>query len=160
MLEKLLGLRSFSTTLGHLACRQVTLLASSRGLSLPLVARHVAPTSLRCWTLIIPALVSHSQQDDHLNLLDVVAHVKTDSYPFQVTLWDTRAMLPKAVQSHVLHFGSLVMQFVSSNAVLFDGPTTRIGIYFTYSKCSFRCCANTFSLLCKFIHKGLVINSS
>jgi len=109
MLEKLLGSGSFGTTLGDLAYHQVSLFVSLGGLSLPLVVQHVGPASLRCWTLIVPTLVSHFQQDDHLILLDGVAHVKTDSYPFQVTLWDTRAMLLEAVQSHVLHFRSLIM---------------------------------------------------
>jgi len=109
MLEKLLGSGSFGTTLGNLAHHQVTLFVSSRGLSLPLVVQHVGPTSLRCWTLIVLTLVSHFQQDDHFILLDGVAHVKTDSYPFQVTLWDTCAMLLEAIQSHVLHFRSLIM---------------------------------------------------
>jgi hypothetical protein len=38
-----------------------------------------------------------------------MAHVKTGTYPFQITLWDIRAMLPKIVQSHVLLFESLVV---------------------------------------------------
>jgi len=109
MLEKLLRSGSFGTTLGNLAHHQITLFVSSGGLNLPLVVQCVGPTSLRCWTLIVPTLVSHFQQDDHLILLDGVAHVKTDSYPFQITLWDTRAMLLEAVQSHVFYFRSLIM---------------------------------------------------
>jgi hypothetical protein len=38
---------------------------------------------------------------------------------------------------------------LSSNVVFFNGPTTWIGIYFTSSKCSFECCANTSLLMCK-----------
>jgi len=40
----------------------------------------------------------------------VVAHVEISSYPFHITLWDIRAMLPEVVQSHILPFGSLIMQ--------------------------------------------------
>jgi hypothetical protein len=43
----------------------------------------------------------------------VVAHVKIDTYPFQVALWDTRALLPEVIRSHVLLFKSLVMQYYS-----------------------------------------------
>jgi hypothetical protein len=64
---------------------------------------------LRCWTLINPTLVSCFQQDDHFILLDAVAHVEIDTYSFQVTLWDTRAMLLEVVQSHALPFESLAM---------------------------------------------------
>jgi len=39
-----------------------------------------------------------------------VAHVETNIYPFWVALWDTRALLAKVVQSHVLPFESLIMQ--------------------------------------------------
>jgi hypothetical protein len=42
MLENLLGLGSFGTTMDHLACRQVTLPTSSGGLGLPLMVRHVS----------------------------------------------------------------------------------------------------------------------
>jgi hypothetical protein len=64
---------------------------------------------LRCWTLINPTLVSCFQQDDHFILLDVVAHVEIGTYSFQVTLWDTRAMLHEVVQSHALPFENLVV---------------------------------------------------
>jgi hypothetical protein len=82
---------------GHLARCQVTLLASSRGLGLSSVVRHATPTFLECWALIVLALISHFQQDDHLILLDAMAHVKINTYPFQVTLWDTCAMLLEVV---------------------------------------------------------------
>jgi hypothetical protein len=53
-----------------------------KGLGLPSVVRHATPTILGCWALIAPALVFHFEQDDHLILLNVVAHVKIDIYPF------------------------------------------------------------------------------
>ncbi len=65
---------------------------------------------LGCWALIALTLVFHFQQDDHLTLFYVVAHVKTDIYPFQVALQDTSALLPRVVQSHVLPFKSLIVQ--------------------------------------------------
>jgi hypothetical protein len=46
------------------------------------MVRCVALTFLGCWTLIAFALISCFQQDDHPTLLDVVAHVETDTYPF------------------------------------------------------------------------------
>jgi hypothetical protein len=62
MLEKLLGSRSFGTTMGHLACRQVTILALSRGLDLSSIVQCDAPAFLRCWVLIVPALVFFSNK--------------------------------------------------------------------------------------------------
>jgi hypothetical protein len=64
---------------------------------------------LGCWTLIDPTLVSCFQQDDHFTFLDVMAHVEIGTYSFQVTLWDTRAMLHEVVWSHALPFESLAM---------------------------------------------------
>jgi len=49
---------------------------------------------------------------------------------------------------------------LSSNAIFFDGPITWVGIYFAFTRCCFRCCANTFLLLCRSNNRGLVINSS
>jgi hypothetical protein len=49
---------------------------------------------------------------------------------------------------------------ISSNAVFFDGPTTRARIYFAFNRCFFECCASTSSLLCRSSNKGLVISSS
>jgi hypothetical protein len=39
-----------------------------------------------------------------------MAHVETDIYPFQIALWNIRALLLEVVQSHVLIFENLVMQ--------------------------------------------------
>jgi len=47
---------------------------------------RVAPTFLRCWALIVHALISHFQHDDHPTFLDVMAHVDIGIYPFQVAL--------------------------------------------------------------------------
>jgi hypothetical protein len=86
MFKKLLRSRSFGTIVGHLACRQVILLVFSKGLNLPSMIGHVSHTFLGCWALIVPALISHFQQDDHPILLDAVAHVEIGTYPFQVAL--------------------------------------------------------------------------
>jgi hypothetical protein len=63
MFKKLLGMRSFNITVGHLACDWVILFTSSNGLYLPSMVQLVAPTFLGCWTLIILALITHFQQD-------------------------------------------------------------------------------------------------
>jgi len=97
ILKKLLGSRSFGTIMGHLARCQVIFFASSRGLGLPSVVQHATPTFLECWALIALALIFHFQHDDHFILFDVVAYVKIGIFPFQVTLRDTRAMLPEVV---------------------------------------------------------------
>jgi len=49
---------------------------------------------------------------------------------------------------------------LSSNAIFLYGPITWARIYFDSNKCSFGCCANIFSLLCRSNSRGLVISSS
>jgi len=61
------------------------------------MVRHATLAFLGCWALIIPVIVSHFQQDDHPTLLDAVAHVETDIYPFQFAPWDIHASLFKVV---------------------------------------------------------------
>jgi len=39
-------------------------------------------------------LVIYFQQDDHPILLDAMAHLEIDIFPFHVTLQDTQALLP------------------------------------------------------------------
>ncbi len=82
MLEKLLGVGSFDGFIGHLVRCQATFLASSGGLNLLFVVRTTTFTFLGCWALIILALVFCSQQDDHPIILNVVAHVETNTSPF------------------------------------------------------------------------------
>jgi hypothetical protein len=58
------------------------------------MAQLVAPSFLGCWALIILALVICFQQDDHHILLDAMAHLEIDIFPFHVILQDTQALLP------------------------------------------------------------------
>ncbi len=60
--------------------------------------------------MIVATLVFCFQHDDHPTLLDVLAHVKIGIYPFPVALWNTRAMSPEVIRSHLLSFKSLVVQ--------------------------------------------------
>jgi hypothetical protein len=46
-------------------------------MGLPFVVQNVALTFLGCWAVIVPALVIHFQQIDHLILLDEITNVKT-----------------------------------------------------------------------------------
>ncbi len=101
--------RSFGTIMGHLVHYQITLHVSLGGLDLPSMVQHVAIAFLECCALIALTLIFHFQQD-HLTLLDIMAHVKIGIYPFQVALWNTRAMLFEVIWSHVLPFESLVVQ--------------------------------------------------
>jgi hypothetical protein len=55
------------------------------------------PAFLGCRVLISPTLVFRFQQDYHLILLDATMHVKTNTYPFQITIWDTYVMLLEVV---------------------------------------------------------------
>jgi hypothetical protein len=73
------------------------------------MVRRTGLPSLGCWALIAFALISCFQQDDHPFFFDVVAHVKTNTYPFQVALRNTHVMLLEVIRSHVLLFKSLVM---------------------------------------------------
>jgi hypothetical protein len=61
MLEKLLGSKSISTTMGHLVHYQVNFLASSRGLGLPSMVRLATLAFLGCWAMIALALIFHFQ---------------------------------------------------------------------------------------------------
>jgi hypothetical protein len=76
MLEKLLGVRSFGGSIGHLAHCQAIFLAFLGRIGLRYVVQTIAPTFLGCWALIAFALDIYFQQDDYLVLLDIVAHVK------------------------------------------------------------------------------------
>ncbi len=82
MLEKLLGSRSFGTTMDHLARHQVIIFVLSKGLGLSSTVQHATLAFLGCWVLIIPAVVFFFQQDDHLIILDVGKHVKTSILAF------------------------------------------------------------------------------
>jgi hypothetical protein len=82
MLEKLLGVGSFGGYISHLTHRQTILLTSSGRFDLPLMVQITTPAYLGCWALIVLALIIHFQQDDHLILLDAVAHVETNTSPF------------------------------------------------------------------------------
>ncbi len=65
----------------------------------------VALAFLGCWALIIHAFVIHFQQHEYSILLDVAAHVEIDTFPFQLALYNTRALLP-----HIVPFKNLVVQ--------------------------------------------------
>ncbi len=86
MLEKLFGVRSFGDSINHLAHHQTTLPTSLGGFGLPFMVQTTAPTFLKCQTLIALALIIHFQQDDRPILLDAVAHVETNTSPFQMAL--------------------------------------------------------------------------
>jgi hypothetical protein len=75
-LEKLLGVRSFGGSIGHLAHCQAIFLTSLGMIGLRSVIQTIAPTFLGCWALIAFALVICFQQDDYLVLLDIVTHVE------------------------------------------------------------------------------------
>ncbi len=88
MLKKLLGVGSFATMMGHLACHHVILPISSKGFGLLSMVRFVVLT-LGCWALITHALIICFQQDDHLVILDVEAYVRTNIFLFQLVMQDT-----------------------------------------------------------------------
>jgi len=80
-------------------------------LNLFFVVWIIALAFLGCWTLIILAFVIGFLQDVRLILLDVVAHVETNTSPFEMALQDVQTMLPQVVYFHVPPFESLVVQF-------------------------------------------------
>jgi hypothetical protein len=87
----------------------------------------VALAFLGCWAFIIHALVTHFQQHEHCILLDVVAHVETNIFPFQLALYDTQALLP-----HIVPFKNLMVQFTS----FFDKLPTQAKKFHTSNKYS------------------------
>jgi hypothetical protein len=76
MSDKLLGVGSFGVSINHLV------LASSSRFNLPFVVWTIALVFLRCWAFIILAFVIRLQQDDHIILLDAIAHVETNNFSF------------------------------------------------------------------------------
>jgi hypothetical protein len=93
-LEKLLGAGSFGGFIGHLVHCHAILPTFSNGFGLLSIVWIASSTFLGCWALITLTLVIHFQQNDHLILLDTVAHVEIGIFPFQMALRDTQAMLP------------------------------------------------------------------
>ncbi len=61
-------------------------------------------------------------KDDHFTFLDVMAHLKTSTYLFQVALWDARAILLEVIRSR-LAFQKFNGAILSSNGVFFYGST-------------------------------------
>jgi len=84
MLDKLFSEGSFGGSIDHLAHHQATFPISSNRFGFLSMVWIVTPAFLGCWALITFPLVIHFQQDDHLILLDVVAHVETDISLFQM----------------------------------------------------------------------------
>jgi hypothetical protein len=60
-LEKLFGARSFGGSIDHLARHEATLLVSLGGVGFHSIVRSIAPTFLKCWTLIALAIIIHFQ---------------------------------------------------------------------------------------------------
>jgi len=61
------------------------------------MVRLVAPTFVGYWALIILALVFCFHKDDHSTFLNALAHVKTNTDPYQVTFQITHAMLLEVI---------------------------------------------------------------
>jgi hypothetical protein len=57
-----------------------------KGLALPSMVQLATFAFLGCWALNVIAFVTRFQSDDHPILLDVVAHIKTNIFPFQLAL--------------------------------------------------------------------------
>jgi hypothetical protein len=58
-LEKLLGVGSFGGFINHLICHHAIIPTSLGGFGLPYVVWTTTPTFLKCWALIVLALVTH-----------------------------------------------------------------------------------------------------
>jgi len=131
MLEKLLGAWSFSTIMSHFAHHQVffpTFLGVRPSFNGPTYYPHLLRMlSFNCSYINLSFLTRGAPY------FSWCGGTCRDQYlPFQVTLWNTLAMLLEVVRSHVLPFETLNGAILFSNVVFFDGPTTWIGIYFVY----------------------------
>jgi hypothetical protein len=157
--RKAIRIKILSHHNGPFCHHQVTLLAFLEGLSLPSMVQHVAPTFLRCWALIVLTLVycflvgwpyssscGGTCKDQYLSFLNHIT-----GYLCNVTWGHLITCLAFWKSSSVILY---------SNAIFFDGSIIWAGIYFASNRCSFECCANMFSFLCRSNNKGLVINSS
>jgi hypothetical protein len=159
MLEKLLSSKSFGTIVDHFACCQIILLASSM----------VRPSfsGLTCYSRLLRML---GFDCSYINFSFLVGGLPysfwcggTCKDQYLSLLGNTTKYLCDVTWGHpitCLAFRDFSGAILFSNVVLFYGPTTWIGIYFAYSRCSFRCCASTSLFLCRSNNKDLVINSS
>lgn len=66
---------SFGLSPNHFTC-------FFKGFGLPLMVQFVTVTFLGCWALIVPTFVIHFQWNDHPILLNVMAHIKMNTFPF------------------------------------------------------------------------------
>jgi hypothetical protein len=160
MLEKLLGLGSFDTIVGHLLCCQVNLPVSSMGAKLSLNGstcyshlfgmlgfdRSYTSLSFPIGWSPYSSWCNDTCKNWYLSLPGRITR-----YPCDV-IWG-RSIICLAFQK----FNGAIL---SSNAIFFDEPTTWVGIYFTSKRCSFGCCASMSSFLCRSSIMGLVINLS
>jgi hypothetical protein len=136
MLEKLLSSRFLGIVVGHFACCQIILLASSR----------VKPSfSGLTWYSHLFKMLGFDCS--YINLSFIVGG---SPYFFWCggTCRDQYLSLPGNITKYLcdvtwghpitcLTFQNSSGAILSSNAVLFDGPTTWIGIHFACSRCSF-----------------------
>jgi hypothetical protein len=76
----------FNIKVGHLACHCVILPFYSKSLPFPSMVQLATLAFLGCFALNVIAFVTRFQSDDHPILLDVVAHIKTNIFPFQLAL--------------------------------------------------------------------------
>jgi hypothetical protein len=152
MLKKLLGVRPFGTTMGHLVHNQVILPTFPRGLGLPLVVWLVAPCLLGIlgfdWFCVYQRMISL--------VFFMWLHVKIDAFPFHLPLWDTHILLPQVV--HFMSplwksYGVIIYSFVG----FFNGLLTWAKKIHIFSVHSFECHVNVSSFLCRSNHRCWVI---
>jgi len=155
-----MGVKFFRTMASHLACHHVIVPTSSKGFRLLSIVWFVASTFLGCWALITHAFITCFQRSDHLIILDVVAYVETNTFLFQLVMWDTQTLLPQVVHFQVPPLKIKLWYTHIFTYRLLNKPFTWAKIYHTYSKCSFECYMNMSLILCRSNHRHLVINSS
>jgi hypothetical protein len=81
-LKTLLGVGSFGIMVGHLVHCQVILFSFIKELGLSSMVQLTTPTFLRRWAMITPTFVICFRQGDHIILLDAMAHIKNETFPF------------------------------------------------------------------------------
>ncbi len=159
-MEKLIGAGSFGGFINHLTCHHATLPTSLSKFNLLFMVQTTILTFLGCWALIVHTLLIHFQYDDHPILLNVVAHVETDTSLFQMALQDVQAMCTLGCPLSSPTLWELNGSILSPIVGFFNGSLTQVRVYFTFNRRSFKYYVNMFPLICGSKDKHLVISFS
>jgi hypothetical protein len=94
----LLGLRSFDNPEGPLACKQASFLITFSGIGFILIATIVPTTYLGNWAFVDSIIVARFMIDQRPFLLEALAQVDNNTFPFQQHLKVACDLLPPPIR--------------------------------------------------------------